>query len=443
MAFLVMAGACPIITILLEVPPRKPTSGLGNHSLLLCGAESLVPVVDAKSRRLVMNPTIPNSVQGFKELVRHGTTNEKKRLTLELSQKNYEYTLIPGRKKKDLLMFNKYTYSQHSSSSTYYCSQKYLGCTAALKLSHLGKVIIVRSDHTHDPPRYMKSGGKFIKLLSPENHMGYFLPERAMGCGMTCWQMPSCEYEFIPTLKGKNLLMYNQYTFSQDHNSNSYYCSKKLSGCRASVKLTKDGAIREANTTHNHSPPKYMKMANGLLIKDPRVKFIETVRGARLMMLNGFTFSQKNHKKRWFYCSRKTNKCQSRIRLNSDGSIICAPVGHNHPPPELKELSRTYEMIPTKKGKYLLMYQGYTYSQQHHTRNYYCSKKNSGCKARLKLDYDGKILSGFTEHFHPAPSYKYQFITSQMGKQLILIGGYTFSKTVTGNIWTSIPPKVM
>ncbi|XP_035440602.2 uncharacterized protein LOC118269559 [Spodoptera frugiperda] len=134
--------------------------------------------------------------------------------------------------------------------------------------------------------------------------------------------------------------MFNQYTFSQNHNSPTYYCSKKLSGCQAIVKLTKErDAIKEAITIHNHEPPKYMKTASDLLITDPRVKFIETVRGARLMMLNGFTFSQKNHKKRWFYCSRKTNKCKSRIRLNDDGTIMCAPVGHNHPPPVFKEMS--------------------------------------------------------------------------------------------------------
>uniref|UniRef100_A0A2H1X1M4 SFRICE_032911 n=1 Tax=Spodoptera frugiperda TaxID=7108 RepID=A0A2H1X1M4_SPOFR len=67
---------------------------------------------------------------------------------------------------------------------------------------------------------------------------------------------------------------------------------------------------------------------------------------------------------------------------------------------------QSYEMIPTKKGKFLLMFQGYTYSQQNQSRNYYCSKKDVGCKARLKLDSNGKIIStAFTTHMHPAPKY--------------------------------------
>ena len=63
-------------------------------------------------------------------------------------------------------------------------------------------------------------------------------------------------------------------------------------------------------------------------------------------------------------------------------------------------------MIPTKKGKYLLMYQGFTFSQQHRSQNYYCSKKDSGCKARVKLDRDGRILpTSQTIHCHPPPKY--------------------------------------
>ncbi|KAJ8718886.1 hypothetical protein PYW07_016442 [Mythimna separata] len=63
-------------------------------------------------------------------------------------------------------------------------------------------------------------------------------------------------------------------------------------------------------------------------------------------------------------------------------------------------------MIPTKRGKHLLMYKGYTYSQQHRSLNYYCSKKDAGCKGRIKLDVYGRILpTSLPIHGHPPPKY--------------------------------------
>lgn len=63
-------------------------------------------------------------------------------------------------------------------------------------------------------------------------------------------------------------------------------------------------------------------------------------------------------------------------------------------------------MIPTPRGKKLLMLNGYTYSQKNLTRNYYCSKKDAGCKARVKLDKDGSVNSAsVTIHFHDPPQY--------------------------------------
>lgn len=62
-------------------------------------------------------------------------------------------------------------------------------------------------------------------------------------------------------------------------------------------------------------------------------------------------------------------------------------------------------MIPTHRGKHLLMLDGYTYSQMKTTRNYYCSKKDVGCKARVKLAEDGNIFSAFVKHSHGPPKY--------------------------------------
>lgn len=51
--------------------------------------------------------------------------------------------------------------------------------------------------------------------------------------------------------------------------SNNYYCSKKDAGCKAKVKLDKDGRIQilDSRTCHDHDPPKYMITATGKYIK--------------------------------------------------------------------------------------------------------------------------------------------------------------------------------
>lgn len=64
------------------------------------------------------------------------------------------------------------------------------------------------------------------------------------------------EYNFIPTARGKQLLMVNGFTYSQYRETGNFYCSKKDVGCRAKVKLCSDGRITVGNT-HTHEPPKY------------------------------------------------------------------------------------------------------------------------------------------------------------------------------------------
>lgn len=64
-----------------------------------------------------------------------------------------------------------------------------------------------------------------------------------------------------------------------------------------------------------------------------------------------------------------------------------------------------YDLIPTNRGKFLLMLNGFTFSQMKQTNNYYCSKKDAGCKARVKLDPEGIIVQFSTEHTHPPPKY--------------------------------------
>ncbi|CAK1579139.1 unnamed protein product [Parnassius mnemosyne] len=66
-----------------------------------------------------------------------------------------------------------------------------------------------------------------------------------------------------------------------------------------------------------------------------------------------------------------------------------------------------YKLIPTTrcKGKQLLMHKGFTYYQHMFTRFFYCSKRKTGCLARIKLDSDGSIIFADRNHIHGAPNY--------------------------------------
>ncbi|CAH2040251.1 unnamed protein product, partial [Iphiclides podalirius] len=64
--------------------------------------------------------------------------------------------------------------------------------------------------------------------------------------------------------------MLNGYTFSKHCRSMNFYCSKKNQGCKAKVKMGKDGRI-VANPIekciHNHAPPKYAVTSTGFYFK--------------------------------------------------------------------------------------------------------------------------------------------------------------------------------
>lgn len=61
--------------------------------------------------------------------------------------------------------------------------------------------------------------------------------------------------------------MLHNFTFSKDSKSTNYYCSKKLAGCKARVKLDKDGKIMHGFYDHTHPPPSYIKTASGQFVK--------------------------------------------------------------------------------------------------------------------------------------------------------------------------------
>lgn len=62
-------------------------------------------------------------------------------------------------------------------------------------------------------------------------------------------------------------------------------------------------------------------------------KFIQTVRGSTLLMVNGYTYTENNRAKNTYYCSRKYRNCKSAIKFDAGGSITSVNMDHNHLPP--------------------------------------------------------------------------------------------------------------
>lgn len=64
-----------------------------------------------------------------------------------------------------------------------------------------------------------------------------------------------------------------------------------------------------------------------------------------------------------------------------------------------------YEFIKSSRGGDLLMLNGYTFAKVH-TNIYYCSKKASGCKAKVRLDANKRVINyeGIV-HNHIRPTY--------------------------------------
>lgn len=57
-------------------------------------------------------------------------------------------------------------------------------------------------------------------------------------------------------------------------------------------------------------------------------------------------------------------------------------------------------------GKKLLMYKDYTFTQHlKYPRNFYCTKKDSGCRAKVGYGPDGKVRRLNDAHNHEPPKY--------------------------------------
>ncbi|XP_041968262.1 protein tramtrack, beta isoform-like isoform X8 [Aricia agestis] len=73
------------------------------------------------------------------------------------------------------------------------------------------------------------------------------------------------DVQFIPTEKGKYILVLKGFTYSQV-GGRFFYCSSKHTGCRARVRLI-GGKLVASEDGHNHAPPSHARCGNGAFVQ--------------------------------------------------------------------------------------------------------------------------------------------------------------------------------
>ncbi|CAH2040258.1 unnamed protein product, partial [Iphiclides podalirius] len=212
---------------------------------------------------------------------------------------------------------------------------------------------------------------------------------------------PDDEILHLPTVGGKSIIMYRNYTFSYRNRKHLLRCSKAMRGkCEAKIKLDDSGNILIVDTNHNHPPPKYCKTAQGLYVK-----------GKQIILYKGYSYSCVKGNQ-YLRCSRRlARRCNARITLDTDGNIVYASTftQHNHPPPRYMRTSEDYqyETLQIGKGRSVVMVNEYTYAYTGPGKRYLkCSQKlKTGCKARMQMGDDGAIRFIDAAHNHPPPKY--------------------------------------
>ncbi|CAH2085741.1 unnamed protein product [Euphydryas editha] len=151
----------------------------------------------------------------------------------------------------------------------------------------------------------------------------------------------------------------------------------------------------------------------------------ESRRGKALLVYHGFTYTSKVDRKYW-YCSHTT--CKAKVHMDKIGKIIFHYTVHTHDPPKLHRLADDleYKLIPSKRSnKQILIFQGYTFSQNRMSGNWYCSKQYKDCKARIHMDKNWKIKTLHVDHNHEAP----KIVVTAAG-EYYTVGLKMFSKSI-------------
>ncbi|KAF9413985.1 hypothetical protein HW555_007938 [Spodoptera exigua] len=305
--------------------------------------------------------------------------------------------------RKELAMVNGFTFYCHKNNaktkiwtctSGWHCKARLI--TSSDSDPEKRSVITAKLEHNHPPPTYIITDGFYADIGLPR----YFSwCERRKLCPSRLSETIIL-VKFVKRVNGKEVALVNGYT---------YYCRKQSlkkstkiwnctygGTCHARMEITNHvkpsrRIVLSAKLEHKHEPSEYC-ISNGFLLY-----WVAKDNGKVLAVLNGYTFYLRRfHPVKSTWSCTQAGKCRARLMITSeknvtDRVVVSARLDHNHTPPSF---SISNEL------------------------NIQWVKKINGKELA--------IVGGYTFYCHKQNPIKMQFVKKQDGKEIAIFNHYTF-----------------
>ncbi|CAH0723922.1 unnamed protein product, partial [Brenthis ino] len=166
-----------------------------------------------------------------------------------------EIQFITSRRGKQLLVHEQYVFARNSVSKAgvaWACSSRCSkNCKAQVWLSNEGALVVINSNHSHEPPVYYV------------NNNGHYANRKFGG--------PDMRPMFITSKRGTKVLLFQHYTFCKKNlrkDGSSWACTSHSSKkCFARVCLSNDGIVSVVDPNHCHEPPSFYINQDGEYVR--------------------------------------------------------------------------------------------------------------------------------------------------------------------------------
>ncbi|XP_026730674.1 uncharacterized protein LOC113495877, partial [Trichoplusia ni] len=207
-----------------------------------------------------------------------------------------------------------------------------------------------------------------------------------------------CPYDKVKSQKGKDLILVDGYTFSKT-SAYTWTCSTRNPSCKAKLTLNANEDIVKINNVHCHPPKQYVRTKSGILwavclvmenksILDSLSVSYYTITCIKTPKAKAFPGEPLDH---W---------------VNQEFLTLMTNYFSEYCP---------YETVKSRKGKDLILVDGYTFSRSS-MYTWICSTRNSSCKAKLIMNSNDHIVNINNVHSHP----RKRFVRTKSGVLLAI-----------------------